>query len=169
MPPKSQSVFLGALVAGVLSTSYLGFINVICCLGVIIGALVAVWHYTSTHQLTIAGGVGAGMGAMVGALAAVIAGLLTLVLVPLGIDSSAAVTDFVLETFGDQMDTEQRRQLQEQAEASRTPGAVIMGTVLSALVYAVFGAIGGAIGAALFKKGGPEPTTGDQPYSPPSP
>jgi hypothetical protein len=157
MPPRSQSVFLGALVGGVLSTSYLGFINVVCCLGVIIGALVSVWHYTTTNRLTIAGGVGAGMGATVGVLAAVISGVLTLFLAPLGLDTTAAVTDFMLDTFGDQMDSSQRQQLEDQRDAGTSPGAMVLGTVISAIIFAVFGAIGGAIGAAVFKKGGATP------------
>ena len=58
MPDKQQSIILGGIVAGILSTSYLGFLNLLCCMGIIIGALVAVWHYTDTHELTIPSGTG---------------------------------------------------------------------------------------------------------------
>ena len=44
MPDTKQSILMGALVTGILSTSYLSLINLLCCLGVIAGALVAVWH-----------------------------------------------------------------------------------------------------------------------------
>lgn len=159
---KGQSVFLGALVAGVLSTSYLGFINLLCCLGVIIGALVAVWHYTNTYALTIAAGEGAGLGALAGALGAVISGVLTLALVPLGLDTNTILADFFVENFADQLDPEQLAELEEQLAAGTTPGSLLVGTLLGAGISAIFGAIGGAIGAALFKKG-PRSAPGEAP------
>ncbi|MEM1042577.1 MAG: hypothetical protein AAGI91_08110 [Bacteroidota bacterium] len=156
MPSKQSSILVGALTVGVLSTSYLGLINALCCLGVMIGAAVAVWHYTDTHALTIAGGTGAGIGAAAGALGSIVSALLTLLLLALGLDGGA-IEDLVMDRFRGMMTEEQIRDIEAQQEASRTVTGWLSGTLLGALLFAVFGAIGGAVGAALFKKGGPEP------------
>jgi len=61
MPSKLNSLLLGGLIIAVLSTSYLAFINMACCAGVILGAMAGVWHYTNENDLTIPPGTGAGM------------------------------------------------------------------------------------------------------------
>ncbi|MEX0746709.1 MAG: hypothetical protein WD275_01835, partial [Rhodothermales bacterium] len=68
MPDKKQSIVLGAVVAALLSTSYLGFINCLCCAGMIIAGALTVWHYASTNEMTIP----AGQGAVMGLIAAII-------------------------------------------------------------------------------------------------
>ena len=45
MTPRQQSILVGAVVTGILGTSYLGLINTICCLGVIVGGVVAAQQY----------------------------------------------------------------------------------------------------------------------------
>ena len=49
MTSRQQSVLVGAAVTGILSTSYLGFINTLCCLGVIIGGAVATQQPAPLH------------------------------------------------------------------------------------------------------------------------
>lgn len=160
MNSKSQSLILGGLVAGLLSTSYLGFINMICCLGVIAGALTAVWHYTSTYEVTIPSGEGAGMGAIAGLIGAGVSTILNLVLMAIGIRHDLAVNQFMLDRFGDQMPPEQYDQMIAMIEKPFTIGGWlaenVMGLVIGLAVSAIFGAIGGVIGAKLFKKGGEE-------------
>lgn len=153
MSTKQQSILLGGVVAALLSTSYIGFINCLCCLGVIIGAVTAVWHYTETNQLTIRPGEGAVMGLVVGALGAFIAIFLNYALIKAGVRHDAAIVDLMLQNFGDALDPAQYDQLaaQRDEEVSFVPHFV--NGLLSVAVSAVFGAIGGAIGASLFKKG----------------
>ncbi|QXD16369.1 DUF4199 family protein [Rhodocaloribacter litoris] len=159
MPSKNQSILLGGLVVGLLSTSYLGLINMLCCAGVLIGAVVAVWHYTSTYELTIP----AGEGATIGALAALIGGLISLVLnfvlMKIGIRHDLVISQFMLERFGEGMPPEQYEQIREQMSQPVTLGSYLKqawyGAVL--IVTAIFGAIGGVLGAVLFKKGGEAP------------
>lgn len=162
MTSKTQSFILGGLVAGLLSTSYLGYINVICCIGVIAGALTAVWHYTTTYDLTIPSGEGAGMGAVAGLIGAGLSTVLNLVLMAIGIRHDLAVSEFMLGRFGDQMAPEQYDQMMAMMEQPFTMGGWItenlVGIVIGLALSAVFGAIGGAIGAKLFKKGGEEVT-----------
>ncbi|MCH8122814.1 MAG: hypothetical protein IH853_06795 [Bacteroidetes bacterium] len=157
MPSKQQSIILGGLIAGLLSTSYLGLINVLCCAGVIIGALVSVWHYTDTNELTIK----AGQGAVIGLLAALIGWgvsfVLNFILIKAGIRSDLVISQFILDRLGDSMPQESVDQMVEQMNAEMTLAKYLAGAVWG-LLFPVFGAIGGSIGALLFKKGGDEPT-----------
>lgn len=160
MQSKQQSLLLGGAVAGLLSTSYLGFINLICCLGVIAGALTAVWHYTDTYEKTIPAGEGAGMGAVAGVIGAVVSTVLNLILMSLGIRHDLATSEFFLNKFGDQMPPEQYDQMIAQIETPFTLagwlGENFVGLLIGFAVSAAFGAIGGTIGAKMFKKGGEE-------------
>ena len=161
MPDHKQSIILGGLVAGVLSTSYLSFINFICCLGIIIGALVAVWHYTDTYEITIPTGKGATLGALAGIIAVLVSSVLNIILIKVGINHETAVTEFMLNSFGDSMPPEQVEAMEAQMEATKTVGQYALGIVIGLAVSSAFGAIGGAIGAKMFKKGGDEPTEFD--------
>lgn len=158
MPDTKQSIILGALVSGILGTSYLSLINLLCCLGVIAGALVAVWHYTETNELTIPTGKGAGMGAMAAIGGGVISVVLNLVLIQVGIRHDLAMVEFILNRFGDGMPPEQAEALEAQLEAPFMLGAYFLNALLGLGISAAFGAIGGSIGAKVFKKGGDEPT-----------
>ena len=153
MPSKTQSILIGALTAGILSTSYLGFINVVCCLGVILGALAAVWHYTSTHKLTLRAGSGAGLGALAAVGGALIAAVLNFLLAQIGLDASGALNDLIINQFGAQMDPAQIQEMRDQEANAGTIGALFQGLIFGIPIYAIFGAIGGAIGASIFKKG----------------
>lgn len=144
---------LGSAVVAVLSTSYLGLINCLCCAGVIIGAMVAVWHYTNTNELTIPTGEGAVMGLIAAVVGTVVAFVLNMILTSMGLGLEAAIQEFVLDRFGDQMSPEQLADMEEQFEASSSLGARLVNGVIGLAVSSVFGAIGGALGASLFKKG----------------
>jgi len=161
MPDKKQSILLGSLITGLLSTSYLGFINVLCCLGVIAGAMAAVWHYTSTNELTLKTGEGAGMGALTGLVGYIVGTLLTLLLMSMGIRHDLAINEYMLDRFGENMPPEQYDMMLAQIEKPFTIGGWLgdnmLTIVLSALVIVAMGAIGGTIGAKMFKKGGEEP------------
>lgn len=158
MPDSKQSILLGALVTGLLSTSYLSYINILCCLGVIAGALVAVWHYTDTNELTIPTGKGAGLGTMAALGGTLIALVLNLVLIQVGIRHDLAIVEFMVNSFGDSMPPEQIEEMERQLEAPFEVGPYLLNGVFGLAISAAFGAIGGSIGAKLFKKGGEEPT-----------
>lgn len=158
MPDSKQSILLGALVTGLLSTSYLSYINILCCLGVIAGALVAVWHYTDTNELTIPTGKGAGLGTMAALGGTLIALVLNLVLIQVGIRHDLAIVEFMVNSFGDNMPPEQIEEMERQLEAPFEVGPYLLNGVFGLAISAAFGAIGGSIGAKLFKKGGDDPT-----------
>lgn len=149
---------MGGLIAGLLSTSYLGLINMLCCAGIIIGALVSVWHYTDTNELTIK----AGQGAVIGLLAALVGWAVSLVLnyilIKAGVRSDLVLSQFILDRFGDSMGEEGVERIVEQMNAEITLGKYMLSALWGVLLSAIFGAVGGSIGAVLFKKGGDEAT-----------
>lgn len=161
MPDQKQSILLGALVAGVLSTSYLGFINILCCAGIIAGAMVAVWHYTETNQLTIASGQGAVMGLLAALGGVVISFVLNYILGLIGLDAQEAIQQWILDFYEGNLPPEQMDQMREQMEGGQSWGQRLFGGAIALVVASIFGAIGGAIGASVFKKGGDEPSGED--------
>ena len=157
MPSKQQSIILGGLVAGLLSTSYLGLINMLCCAGVIIGAVVAVWHYTDTNEITITAGQGAVLGLLAAIFGWVISLVLNYVLIKAGIRSDLVFTQFIVDRFGDSMPPEQYDQIVDSMTSEMSLAKYLGNSIWGVLFSVVFGAVGGAIGAVIFKKGGDEP------------
>jgi hypothetical protein len=154
MTPRQQSILVGAVVSGILSTSYLGLINAFCCLGVIIGGMVAAQQYTGHARGRIQAGDGAVLGAGAGAGGAVLAALFDVVLRPFNLDSQA-VQKTLQESMMQMMGEEGMNQMMQMQQAQgEGPGLLsLMGLLMLALnvvLYAVFGAIGGALGTALF-------------------
>lgn len=149
MNSKTQSILIGALVVGVLSTSYLSFINIICCLGVMLGGATAVWHYTSTNELTIMSGEGAGLGALAGILGGLLGFALDQTMGLFGLGSQQ-IQQGLWEGF---MQAEQIEAMQEQQEAFQSGGMRFVGALIGMAFGAVFGAIGGAVGSSMFKNG----------------
>ena len=154
MPSKLQSIVLGSVVVAVLSTSYIGFINFLCCAGVIIGAIVTVWHYTSTHGVSVPPGQGAVMGLAAAALGAFLSIFTNYLMILLDVRHDLFFTDFMLESFGDQMPPAQRDELEAARDAEPTLSGQFTNGLIGVAVSAVFGAIGGAIGASIFKSKG---------------
>lgn len=154
MPSKSQSILLGGAAMGVAAAIFslipVGPIG--SCLGCIItigAGVLAVWHYTTTYNLTITGGSGAGMGAQAGVVAAIVSALISFVLIAIGIapDPAEAINQAIATG---QMDEETGDMVRGFMEGPAYYGIVL---VVSLIIGAIAGAIGGAIGAAMFQKG----------------
>lgn len=152
MPSRTQSILIGGLVVGVLSTSVIGLINLLCCAGVIIGAMVGVWHYTETYQITIESGQGALIGALAGVVGAIVAGLLNQLLMVIGLDYMGGMREMMQQFSQMQGDTgmtdEQMRMMQQGSWL-----VMLLGVAFNIVLYGLFGAVGGAIGASVFQKG----------------
>lgn len=155
MPSKTQSIIIGALVYIVLGVlinmmfvgTTLG--GILACLVSISAGLVAVWHYTSTHSVTLQAGQGAGMGAIAGVAGAVLGGLIGLLLISTGLmpDPMEAAR---LQMEGQGLSDEQIDQAMAMAENFSNP---IISLVIGGVIGAIVGAISGAISALIFKKG----------------
>lgn len=153
MTPRQQSILIGAVVTGILSTSYLGLINTLCCLGVIVGGLVTSQQYVARTGGPIQAGDGAVLGASAGAGGAIMGAIFDVALRPLNLDSQSiqqGLQEQLMENMGGQgMSPEMMEQMQGEG-----PGVLsVMGLTFLALnivVFAIFGALGGALGTALF-------------------
>ena len=159
MSNKVPSVLIGVFAYVILSILLQFFAvggmmsGVLSCLVILGSAMVGVWHYTSTNELTIPAGEGAGIGASVGIGGALLAGLLSLLLISAGAMPNPA--DLAVEQMRAQGLTDEQIESQRgMVELFSSPLMVLLiGGVLGALV----GAIGGVIGASVFKKGGEAP------------
>jgi len=150
MKPRQQSILTGAIVIGVLSTSYFSFINTICCLGVIIGGVVTAQQY-STTATAVPTADGAYLGALAGAGGAILGGLLDRALRPVGLDSQT-ISQGLMEGMMQNMEGQQgfSPEMMQQFQGEGSLLFFLMGLAFNVVLYAIFGAIGGAIGAAIF-------------------
>ena len=163
MPDSKPSVLIGALVLAVIlivSSVALppgnNLAGVICCLVALVAPMITIWHYTTTHSLTVPAGKGAGLGALTTGLGTLINVVVGLVLQAVG----------VLPNLGETL-AEAREQAIEQSVAQGNSAEDAQAAVdmmsfmfepaflypLTILGAVLVGAIGGAIGAAVFKKG----------------
>jgi hypothetical protein len=163
MPSKTQSILIGVAVSVVLGLAF-AFVaanagtigqtlaGCFACLVALAAPMAAVWHYTSTYNLTIPAGPGAGIGAAVGAIGAVVGGLLQRLFISIGVlPDPVEQAREIYEAQG--MSAEQIEQAMGMVEAFSNP---VMGIVFALVIGAVVGAVGGALGAVLFKKGTPD-------------
>ena len=153
MTPRQQSILVGAVVTGVLSTSYLGFINALCCLGVIIGGMVSVQQYTSRTGASVDGGDGAVLGALAGVGGSILAAVLDRALRPFGLDQQSiqkGMMDNMMQGMQGQQDLPPMLEQFQGGGGEAGAMMLVFGIVFGAIVNGIFGAIGGAIGAALF-------------------
>ena len=154
MTPRQQSILVGAVVTGILSTSYLSLINFACCLGVILGGAVAVQQFTSRTGTSVETGDGVVLGALAGAGGAVLANIFDRALRPLGLDSQSISQD-MMQNFA-QMQGQQGMspEMMQQFQGGGGMTMIIVGLLFGIVVNTIFGAIGGAIGAAIFGEEG---------------
>jgi hypothetical protein len=161
MPSKTQSILIGAIVGTVLTvfTSFMtaqgGSLQYVAsalgCIAIIAVPMVAVWHYTSTHQLTISAGSGAGLGAITGVAWGLLGYVVSLGLQALG----------VLPTQEEMIALQREQMLSQGLTAEQIDGAMgfatamtgPVGAIAGIVIGAVLGAIVGAIAATIFKKG----------------
>ncbi len=155
---RIQSIFIGGVVVGVLSTSYLSLINLLCCFGVMLGGGVAAWHYISTTSRSIDPVEGASMGAGAGVVGSLLSAAFDWMLRPLGLDGESVIQNL--------MDVDMEQMMQEQGQMMQEPGMgmILVSLLMGAILWAVFGALGGAIGASLF---GDTSSDADAPPPPP--
>jgi hypothetical protein len=171
MPSKTPSIALGAAAYAVLSLALAFLIlragpslqaaaGCFGCLVILAGPMLAVWHYTSTFNLTLLPGEGAGLGALTGAIGALVSGAISQVLIALDVLPDQAET----------MAIQRQKMIEQGMDPAQIEGAMsmaerfsglstnpILGLVVGIAFGALLGALFGALAAVLFKKGGPTP------------
>ncbi len=167
MPPKTQSILIGGLIAALIgsavsvlsqisglsdpanSQSVLGVIlGLFGCLVMSTSGLIATWHYTSENELTLSGSAGVGIGVLSGIVYAVTALALGFLFIAFDILPSPQETmDAIRETGAfDAAGAEQAESITELMVTWGFAALTIVGGV-------IMGIIGGAIGAGVFKRG----------------
>ena len=155
MTTRQKSILAGALITGILSTSYFNFVNTICCLGVMLGGAAAVQQYTSQSGTAVESGDGAIMGALAGAAGAVFASIFEAILRPVGLDSQTISQNMMDEWMRGMEGMEGQPGMSPEMMEQMQSGDmgivfILLGTAVTMVIYAIFGAIGGAIGTSLF-------------------
>lgn len=162
MESKYASALIGGLAGGLIAALLnlpQNFISWFGCLAYAGCGLIAVWHYTNTHQLTITGGEGIGLGALAGVAGGLTGGLLASLFYQLGLmDPVLPQILEEMENTGtlDQMDPSTADSVISWLELA-SKWQVLIDVTCSVLFAVVFGLIGGAIGARIWKKGPDEP------------
>ena len=152
MSDKLTSAVIGGLAGGLMGAVLTLFqnplLNGLACLTLVLCGMVAVWHYTGEHAVTLAGKQGVGLGALAGAAGAVVSSLLGLFFRVVG----------VLPGPREAMEESGAMEQMEGpglaiAEFMAGPAGQMLGFVIAVIFGVILGLIGGAIGAAVFKRG----------------
>ena len=147
-PNMLSPALIGGAVAGVLSG--IPFLNCLCCLWIIGGAVLASYLLAKDSPVSLTSGDGAIVGALAGISAAVVDSLVGIPLHGLNVAVMRRMMERLSE-FADEMPSGWENWL------DRTGGGIsvvmfLMGLFISAAVFAVLGALGGIIGMSLFGK-----------------
>lgn len=152
MSDKSQSIVLAGVSVGI-AAAILNLIPVaggcLACLVYLGAGVVAVWHYTDRHHVTLKGGEGAGLGALAGILAGAVSFALQWLFQAIGLAPNWRVAmEEQFEQSG--MDPAQMEQIIEMLSSPLVMIGIVLGMLI---IYAILGALGGVMGASFFKKG----------------
>ncbi len=154
-PSMLTPALLGGAVAGVLSG--LPFLNCLCCLWIIGGAMLAACLLAKDSPVSLTSGDGAVVGALSGIAAAVVDSLIGIPLRGLNLAVMRRMFDRLAE-FADEMPSGWENWIDRSAGGFSVP-MFFIGLFLSAAVFAAVGALGGIIGASLFGRK-PQPSQG---------
>ena len=155
MPPKLTSAIIGG-VAGALTVAAFQILQytvhdifgIVVCLAYLVCGLVAVWHYTNEHEVTLTGGEGVTLGMLAGVVGGLVSSLLSQALLMAGIIPSK---EEAIELA-----------LADVPEGAEGAGFVVQmmdfmygwgGMAVGIVIGVLFGLIGGAIGRAIWKRG----------------
>ncbi len=140
-----KAALIGGSIAGFLSViPIVNWLNIICCLWVLVGGGIAVYILTTSAPGPITYGDGAVVGLLSGIIAGVICGVINLLLSFAGLGTGMAYLEQLIERFP---------QFEEYLGMARTAtvgaGMIIVGLFFSIIIYAIFGTLGGVIGTAI--------------------
>jgi hypothetical protein len=145
-PALLTPVLVGGLAAGVLSG--LPFLNCLCCLWIILGAVLTVFLAARDSRQAFTAGDGAMAGAFTGVVAAFAEALIS---IPLASINVAFMRKFMerMAEYVQEMPEGWERWF-ERGTGSFSPGWFFINLIATAAIFAVLGALGGVIGASLF-------------------
>jgi hypothetical protein len=150
MDKQRQGMFTPALVGGAVAgiLSAVPFVNCLCCLWIIGGAMLASYLLSKNSLVSLTAGDGAIVGIFAGIVAAVAHSLVSL---PLQ-DFNRRWLQVFMEQFSqftEEMPAGWDKLLEQQTGGTSLP-LFLLSLVILAAIYSVLGALGGIIGASLF-------------------
>jgi len=152
-----SSALIGGAIAGVLSG--IPFVNCLCCLWIIGGAMLAAYLLAKDSPVVLSAGDGAIVGVFTGIVAVVVQAILSFLFRPMNREFFRRM----MEKFAEYAE-EMPPGFEEFLEGGSTQVSVptfLIGLMASAIVFSALGALGGIIGISLFgKKSLPTKTEG---------
>lgn len=178
LPSKMQPALIGGVTLGVLSAfPFIGALNCICCLWVVLGGVVAAYFYQKESPVPVLYGDGAVLGLLTGVIGAVVG---TIVSIPFSLLQFELGSGLIEEVLRDlERNPDVPREVFELIQSLLQPGAfavtsLLVELVFSLVIYSIFAMLGAILGVAIFqnqRKGaaGTPPPTPPPSVPPPSP
>ncbi len=148
---------IGGVIAGFLSG--VPILSCLCCLWIIGGAILASYLLIKDSSAPLTSSDGAIVGVFTGLVAAVVQTVVNLLFLPLNRQVTQRIMERLAE-YMEQMPSGFESFLDEAPFETSVPG-ILIGLVVSVLIFSALGALGGIIGLSLFKKKPPQPPQGD--------
>src|SRR5688572_25898524 len=154
---RLQPALLGGLFIGVLSAlPIINMGNCCCCLWVLGGGVLAVYLRQQNSPGSLEASEGALLGLMAGFIGGVIGGVLAIPIQMLMGPMQAEWISRMMEGNQD-MPPEAREMMERLMAGGAMGGFALIGIIINAVIYTVFGMLGGLLGVAIFKKSAPPP------------
>jgi hypothetical protein len=168
MTNQRPEYFGPALIAGAAAgvLSGIPFVNCLCCLWIIGGAVLASRLLAGRTPGPLTAGDGAIVGALTGMVAALADSVISIPLRPF----NEAFTRRLLEglgRFSDQMPAGWQELMNRSRSTGFTVAGFLLGLFISAAVFAILGVLGGVIGVSLFGRKKTAPPVAEPPQGPP--
>jgi len=166
---KQRPEYLGpALIAGAAAgiLSGIPFVNCLCCLWIIGGAVLAAHLLAGRTPGPLTAGDGAIVGAFTGIVAAVADSVVSIPLRPFNEAFTRRLLDG-LGRFSDQMPAGWQGLMDRSRSTGFTAAGFLLGLFISAAVFAILGVLGGVIGVSLFGRKKAVPPSAAPPQGPP--
>ncbi|MEW6456799.1 MAG: hypothetical protein AB1410_08835 [Acidobacteriota bacterium] len=153
-PDLLKPALIGGVFTGVLSgLPGIGIFNIVCCLWVIIGAMIASYILTKESPIIVKSGDGALTGILSGLFGAIISAILHIPFQSLNAKYVGRIVARLMEISGEGMPPGFDDFYKGIGKFSiNTLPFFFIGLIFNMILFAMFGALGGLIGAALFKK-----------------
>jgi len=147
-PSFFMSALIGGGLAGVLSA--IPFINCLCCLWIIGGAILATYLLSKDSKVALTSGDGAIVGAFAGVIAAIVDFFVSIPFQAMSDDMARNIMEKVTE-YADEMPQGWESFL-EGGGFESSMAMNILGLLIAAVVFSILGALGGILGMSMFGK-----------------
>jgi hypothetical protein len=147
-PSFFMPALIGGGIAGVLSA--IPFVNCLCCLWIIGGAMLAAYFLSKDSKVALTSGDGAIVGALAGVIAAIVDFFVSIPFQAMSDEMARNIMEKISE-YADEMPQGWENFLEGGGfEASMAMN--ILGLLIAAVIFSILGALGGILGMSMFRK-----------------